>query len=279
MSFENYCSPDSSANESTKEEESEKEKELEKDNMIATKVEAIKEQSPDMSDNEVYSQAKDEIDKGLDIWGSIDVGPKWYSVEGESKETMEKWKTEIQQVLTEVNSAIENGDFSGLSEVLGENFHENDLNKLFDKIDTESSEYGQKFDDESKKLVSIGLWLWREQGGAWAGQRKIVWKVLTKDSAKLSSFLEDEGAPSCVDTSFLVKALANQMGINGNVQKVEKGLVAKATFKKMSHRYFQTDSGKIMDYWWARGTAGLKVNSDAFSKVEEKRVGSSLCGT
>ena len=101
---------------------------------------------------------------------------------------------------------------------------------------------------------------------------------MTKDSVELSSFLEEEGAPSCVDTSFLVKALAEQMGIKGEVQKVEKSIIAKATFGAMVHRYFQTESGKVMDYWWSRGTAGLKINSDAFSKVEEKRVGSSLCG-
>jgi hypothetical protein len=250
-----------------------------KDERITAKVGAIKNQSPDMSDTEVRSQAKDEVDRGLEIWGAMDVGPKWYSIEGESKETMEKWKAQIEEVLKEVNQAGETGDFSGLSEILGENFYESDLGKLFDKIKAEANEYGQEFDEEAKKLSSIGLWLWREQGGAWAGERKTVWKVLTKDSAKISSFLEEEGAPSCVDTSFLVKALADQLGIQGEVKKVERGVMAKATFGKMAHRYFQSDTGKVLDYWWSRGTAGLKMNSEAFAEVEEQRVGGSLCGT
>lgn len=273
MSFKKNFTPESFAG------EPEKNGEPTRDDKIAAKVEAIGEQSPDIADAEIRSQAEDEVDRGLEIWGAMDVGPKWYSIEAESKEIMEKWKTQIEEVLAEVSKSIETGDFSGLSEVLGENFHESDLGKLVDKIEAEASEYGQEFDDEAKKLVSIGLWLWREQGGTWAGERKTVWKVLTRDSVRLSSFLDKEGAPSCVDTSFLIKALADQLGIQGEVQKVERGVIAKATSGKMAHRYFQTDSGKVMDYWWSRGTAGLKMNSDAFAEVEEKKVGSSLCGS
>ena len=212
------------------------------------------------STREIKEQAEDEVDKGLVVWGVVDAGSKWYSVDGESRETMEAWKTQLEQILENAKMAIESQNFSSLSEIMGDDFIESDLAGIVEKLHHEANEYGQVIDDEAMKLLSIGLWLWREQGGAWAGERKIIWKMLTKDSAKLSSFLEEKGAPSCIDTSFLVKALADQLDIHGDVQKIGEG--------KLAHRYFQTDSGKIMDYWWSRGTAGLKLNKDAFAKVK-----------
>ena len=119
-------------------------------NKITAKVEVIKKQSPNMSDDEIFSQAMDEVDKGLVIWGAISVGKKWYSIEGESKETMEKWKTQVEEILKEVNTSLETGNFAVLSEILGENFYENDLGKIFDKIKNEANEYNQEFDEEAK---------------------------------------------------------------------------------------------------------------------------------
>jgi len=249
-----------------------------RDEAVAAKVEAIRRQSPKMTGEEIRLQAEDEVDAGLKIWGTLNIGPKQYNIEGESKEVMEKWERQIREILEKVDKAIEDGDFTGLVKLLGENFHEHDLSVLVEKIKMEAERFGQELGDEAKKLLSIGLWLWREQGGAWAGERKTIWRILTKDSASLSSFLDKAGAPSCIDTSFLIKALADQMGIAGDVKKIDKGIVAKITFGKMAHRYFQTDSGKVMDYWWSRGTAGLKMNPTAYTEIEEKKSGSHLCG-
>lgn len=234
------------------------------------KAEAIKKQSPEMTKEESWKQAQDEIERGLEIWGALNMKIKWYSIEGEAKEIMTEWKELISKISNSLEKSIKSGNFSELSKVMGENFHEGDIKQIVLKIENEAQEYNVDFNNEAKKLLSIGLWLWREQGGEWSGERKIIWKVLTENSVKLSSFLDKEGAPSCVDTSYLIKVLADQFGIKGEVEKVREG--------RLPHRYFKTESGKIMDYWWSRGTAGLKLNSGAFEKVKSKKVKGKPCG-
>jgi len=234
------------------------------------KAKAIGKQSPKMARSEVLAQAEDEGDRGLDIWGTVNVGPRWYSIEGESKETMEAWKAQVDEIADGLEKAVQTGDFSEMAGLMREKFHEADLKKIVQKITAESEKFGLPFDDEAKKLLSIGLWLWREQGGKWAGTRKVIWKVLTTDSAKLSSFLDKNSVASCVDTSYLIKAMAEQYGIEGDVMSVKGAEPVEARAQDRTHRYFLAKSGIVADYWWARGTGGLKLSLEAYKPVRNK---------
>lgn len=143
-----------------------------KERILRKKETAIRKQSPGMNEQEVLALAKDEVDNELAIWGTINVGPHWYSIEGERQEEMAKWKGQVDSIVDGLDQAMESGDFAGLAGVMKENFHQGDLKQIVEKIVADSQEHEGSFDDEAKKLLSIGLWLWREQGGAWAGERK-----------------------------------------------------------------------------------------------------------
>jgi hypothetical protein len=255
-------------------EEESKPKELnpeERQAQIDKKIEAIKKQNQEMSLEEITKQAQNEVDNFVEVWGAINkIGKKWYSIEGESKEKMAEWKKQI----AEIKNALGSENFSQLTNIY--------LDKIPDNIKKESKESGGEYDDEAKTLLSICLWLQRGQV-KWAGNRKTFWKVLSKDSVKLSSFLDKKGAPACIDTSYLTKALAEEFDINGEVKKVPINK-NKLTPDKMSHFYFRSNTGKIVDYWWGRdrdvgkNTGGLKLNQRAYDKTIEERNGFNICG-
>lgn len=246
--------------------------EIEKQFKIDKKVEAIKKQSPEINPDVVEEQAKKEVDNFVEVWGAVNkLGGEWYSIEGESKEKMAEWKNQVVEILNAMDD---------------KNFHEKTniyLDKIPQNIERESKEFGGSFDDEAKTLLAISLWLQREQGGKWAGNRKILWRIMSKDSTKLSSILDKNGAPACVDTSFLIKALAEEFDIKGEVKKVPMSK-SKLIPEKMSHFYFQSETGKIVDYWWARSskrgenTGGLKLTQEAYEKTLGEKNGSSICG-
>ena len=54
--------------------------------------------------------------------------------------------------------------------------------------------------------------------------------------------------------------------------------------EKLAHFYFQSETGKIVDYWWARSskrdenTGGLKLTQESYEKIVEGRNGSNFCG-
>lgn len=261
---------------------------------ITKKAEAIRKQSPQMSDDAINEQAKKEVDNFVEIWGAINkIGAGWYSIKGESREKMTEWKEQISKISNILDSGNikqminddSNEDFKMGQNELKKSFYESTgihLDKIPANIRREVKEFNAVFDDEAKTLLSISLWFKQQQGGKWAGSRKIFWKILSKDSEQLSSFLDKNGAPACVDTSFLFKAMAEEFGIKGEVEKDESisGIAP--------HYYYQSENGKVLDYWWASGrerdknTGGLKINQDSYIKMvkEMDKSGiSNICGT
>jgi hypothetical protein len=200
---------------------------------------------------------------------------------------MAEWKEKV----AEIKNILESGDFKKIPET--EYWDEkNEIKRsIIENINSDAEKFGGSFGDREKTLLAISLWLKREQGGKWA-DRKAIWRVLSKDSIRLSSILDRNGSPACVDTSFLTKALAEEFGIQGEVKKVPMSKSSLAP-EKMSHFYFQAktetesekksdeSSGAIVDYWWARGkesTGGIKLNQDSYNKVVDERTDKNICG-
>lgn len=72
--------------------------------------------------------------------------------------------------------------------------------------------------------------------------------------------------------------MAEQYGIEGEVMSAKGAEPVETKAQDTVHRYFRSASGKIMDYWWARGTAGLKLSPEAYEQVRKEKT-TKKCGT
>ena len=180
-----------------------------------------------------------------------------YVIFDEKPEVIEKWTAQIQEIL----DAIDKHNLQ-------------DLEKLTERHDRRSyavevcetlKEEG--LDEEDKTLLAIGLWIQREQD-KWSN-RRIIAKTIIGGTHGLSSFLRNKGKSTCLDLSVLTKRMAENFHIAGDVEFSQlEG--------RVPHRYFRSNSGKIVDIWlgWKRG--GLFQNEKKFEEKEE--MSKHLCG-
>jgi hypothetical protein len=230
--------------------------------LIDAKTEAILKQSPELSSAVAAQTATKEADANQSIEGSVKfkVGPlklRQYEIRGESPEVMAEWKGEVTAVLDSLKDAIATGDFAKVIEVCQDKIHIDDIKKGLAKLELQSVDTGIPVDEEAQKLLAIGLWIQREQGGKWnsgAVELKTVGRILS-GSSQLADALSPENDPSCLEISHLVQAMSRELGIKGQI-KTTPGF-------GVDHRYFAADSGKIMDYWWLRNTGGVALNEQA----------------
>jgi len=235
--------------------------------LIDAKTAAIRQQSPELSLAVVTRTATQEADANKSIEGSVKfmAGPvklRQYEIRGESPEVMAKWKGEVTAVLDGLKDAIATGDFAKVIEVCQDKIHTDDIKKGLAKLELQSADTGIPVDEEAQKLLAIGLWIQREQGGKWkSGQveLKTAGRILS-GSSQLADALSPENDPSCLEISHLVQAMSRELGIKGQIKTTPRFGV--------DHRYFASNSGKIMDYWWLRGTGGVALNEQAFKDAQ-----------
>lgn len=123
-------------------------------------------------------------------------------------------------------------------------------------------------DEEDKTLLAISLWILREQD-KW--KWRTISKVLKGGTFSLSSFVQKKGLPSCLDSVVLTKRMAESFQIIGQVK------LAEPDKHQFSHRYFQSESGKIVDVWWGRrNRGGLFQKEEDYE--EKKNMAKHLCG-
>jgi len=185
------------------------------------------------------------------------VGFSDYVITDEEREVIEEWASQIQ----ELRDLIDSGDKDGLAELAKRENSRLYIGKFLEKLETEG------LDEEDKTLLSIGLWIQREQD-KWRKWGVII-KVLKGGTFNLSSFLENKGKSSCLDSSILVKRMAEHFHIAGQVELTNQK-------NPFSHRYFQSQSGKVVDVWWGWRRGGLFQNNEEFKK--KKKMAKHLCG-
>lgn len=173
-----------------------------------------------------------------------------YTITGESPEVMEKWHQQIQEIV----DALQSRDLDKLTELMQGGKYKPNYEKIMEILWREV-----KNDKESLTLLGIALWILREQD-KWAGHRKIVTKMLKGGEYSLSSFLETGGKPWCLESSVLAKTMAENFGIKGEVKKAP-----------IMHRYFQADSGKILDVWWGYRRGGIFQNHQQWKEGKKIR--------
>lgn len=242
---------------------------FEKPGSVSEKAAAIAKQNPKLPDDLVRRTAEEEVARGESVEGAIDRGFGYYKLHGEDQETMERWKADITQIRDGVHKGRTSGDFSKFLEATQGKFHEGDVKKILGKLSEQTIETGVEMDEEGETLLSIGFWLWKEQGGNWKTGKtelKTIARIVS-GSSKIGDALKEHQDPNCIETSFLIRAVAREMGISGEIRTTSRAIV--------DHRYFETPSGKIMDYWWMRGTAGLALSQEAFKKARPEVSGNS----
>ncbi|MFH1286301.1 MAG: hypothetical protein ABII02_00935 [Candidatus Magasanikbacteria bacterium] len=126
----------------------------------------------------------------------------------------------------------------------------------------------KELDEEDLNLLAIGFWVLREQGD-WKGNLTVGKRLLRSSGETLSNFIGKEAGPSCLDTSVLIQRLSKELGIRGSVTPMAK--------KFVTHRFFTTESGKILDVLWDHDRAGYFEDSDDWKKNNTKSVVEHFC--
>lgn len=179
------------------------------------------------------------------------LGIRKYSIEDETPEVIAKWIEQIQ----EIHAALVRGDEESLMELMQGTKYEKNVSTVSALLETEN------LDEEDKKLLALGLWLLKDMKKWQEGQvRK---KVLLGGKFSVGAHLESQNGFNCIDSSVLIDRVAPELGITGSVKK--------ARIKNpYSHRYYETDSGKILDVWWGYQRGGLFQRRDDFEKRREE---------
>jgi hypothetical protein len=180
-----------------------------------------------------------------------------YVIFDEKPEIIEEWVTQIR----EIRDAINKHNMENLDMVTRRENHQSHASKVYEILEKEG------LDEEDKTLLAIGLWIQREQD-KWSN-RRIIAKTIIGGTHGLSSFLRNKGKSTCLDLSVLTKRMAENFHIAGDVEFSQLD-------GRIPHRYFRSNSGKIVDIWlgWKRG--GLFQNEKKFEEKEE--MSKHLCG-
>lgn len=226
---------------------------------VTKKIKAISTENLGLNPDIIRQTAEQETREAEAVWSGLN-SKRRYS---ENRDIFNEWKSEVTSIRSVLEKALQSKDFSTFVELLKtDTFHTNDVAKLIGQIEAAKRVFEQAgivLDNEAITLLAINAWMIKKQGGDWAGDLTTFSKALRRGTKRFSDLLNKNGAPSCVDTSYTIKAIAHELGFEGQIKQVQEGVIP--------HRYFETNSGKVMDYWWNRGQGGICPTADIFQRT------------
>lgn len=165
-------------------------------------------------------------------------GPRPYLITENHPEFTRQWVKEIRELFR----ALKKNDWERAQKLLqGGNFHKK-VADVYGSLEREGL-----VGDRHLILASVGLWVQKNQD-KWVGTMVVVRRIVKGGSFDLTEFLKPGGQPSCLDTAVLVEVLARGCGIEGMVRK---------TPSPYGHRYYQAETGEVVDCLWGSWRAGL----------------------
>ncbi|OGH93662.1 MAG: hypothetical protein A2538_00455 [Candidatus Magasanikbacteria bacterium RIFOXYD2_FULL_41_14] len=188
------------------------------------------------------------------------IGRRDYMITGEEREVVNGWLEKI----GEIKQMLDIGNIEELAKLADDGEYHRDVKQIVAELEQEG------LDEEDKILLSISLWLLKEQRKD-AKRWPIVKRFLKGGEFKLASFLDKEWVPNCLDSTVLIKVLAEQFGVDGQVKTI------KSPAGKFAHRYFGSNSGKFVDIWWGYDRAGLFQDEKKFKETLKRD--RHYCGT
>lgn len=244
--------------------------ELEQLQWMFEKFQAIVKNNPDLDERSVLEVAQSEVQEGRYYMGTF--GLNEHSVVNKNPEIIKHWHEQVD----ELAQAVRTKDLEQLKKLVEQGRYQGDIGEIARYLQDKD------LDEEAELLQAISLWVLREQGtwggelegtrfGYWYGSAKVAYRYGTKGSVTLESFLQENGHPSCYDSSLLVHLLAKSYGIAGSIQAVHK--------KPWAHRNWQSEKGCIVDVLRGHDTGGLFFSEEDYQErgkaTELGRLGSS----
>ncbi|MFC1615920.1 hypothetical protein ACFL21_02160 [Patescibacteria group bacterium] len=186
-----------------------------------------------------------------------------YEISKGSEETMETWKSEIDQII----EALNHTDSKSLESFLTPSAKNLGLlDEIIKILETEN------LNQEEYKLFGIGIWL-NLKKPRWKGVFRAGLKLLKGGRHSIDTILDPDDVFTCLDLAILTGELAKLYGISGGVYTLGKS--------KFDHRLWMSDKGQILDpnYVWERSGfckdedfyRDYVKNNDALGKSRQKQ--------
>jgi len=166
------------------------------------------------------------------------IGLKEYVLRRPDDATKEKWQQEV----VAVRDAIKTKDIEKIRQVIHHPYILEHWAEILENVTKEGP-----LTEEEESLLAISLWTMDKQG-KWQGLVQAGKMLVKGGEHDLKQIVEHELATACVNSASLVEYLTEIFGI--------KGLV-KRTGGRLSHRYWESDTGRVVDAWWGREVGGL----------------------
>lgn len=181
------------------------------------------------------------------------IGLREYTIPTEAEEQIKEWKNEIQIFINELT--FKKVDFVELQHLMRRENREWFQNSpLLEVISNHLEVSQEKLDEEQKTLLAIGLWILKKKGPfSWISSPA---KVLFGKNQPLAEILTPESRPNCIDTAVLSKVMGEEFGVTGTLETLEGN--------RFQHRFLKTDSGRVLDVWWAADTGGLVESQEVY---------------
>jgi len=167
------------------------------------------------------------------------IGLKEYVLKKPDDATRDRWQQEV----LAVREAIKTKDLEQIRQII---HHPYTLEHWTEIVVAVEKGAGALTEDE-QSLLAISLWTMDKQG-KWEGLVKAGKMLIKGGQHNLQQIVEHELATACVNSASLVEYLTEVFGIKG---------VVKRTGGRFSHRYWQSDTGTVVDTWWGREVGGV----------------------
>jgi len=167
------------------------------------------------------------------------IGLKEYVLKRPDEATQEKWQQDVGLVL----DAIKTKDLERIRTVINHPY----ILEHWDEILINVEKDGGPLDEEEQTLLAISLWTMDKQG-QWKGLMQAGKMLVRGGEHDLRKIVEHELDAACVNSASIVEYFTEIFGIHG---------VVKRTGGRFSHRYWESDTGRVVDTWWGRERGGL----------------------
>ena len=175
-------------------------------------------------------------------------GPRAYVITQNYPEQTSLWVLEIEEII----KALTQKDLIQARQLLGGGNYRGKIEEVYLTLIKEGL-----VDKEDVVLASIALWVQRNQNN-WVGTWVVIRRIARGGFYDVTSFVKSGIRPSCLDTTVLFEVLAREFGISGAVKK---------TPSPYGHRYWQSQSGRIVDVLWGSWRAGLYRDEKHFREI------------
>lgn len=161
-----------------------------------------------MKNSEIHFNAPDNTEPIF----NIRLGVRTYEICEGNKELLEEWTTEIEKI----RDVVVERNFESLLQLIDTySFRAN--TKGMEPEQAVEIIKSKEFSADSQIILAISLWvLSRKQ--KWKGDFAVLKRFAIGGRKKMSSFMDKDSEPNCLDSSVLIDYLAKKFGVDGSIK-------------------------------------------------------------